>query len=70
MSELMGQKGKQRPKPWEKEEIPDVIWGGIYGTYETQAISDDTFEQENTNVAIPCDRCVEESKIWVDFNKK
>ena len=65
-----GHSGKQRPKPWEKESIPDVIWGGIHGTYETQAISDDTFLQDQTGVAIPRDACVEDSKMWVDFNQK
>ncbi len=48
----------------------DVIWGEIKGTYETQAISDKTFTQPKTGIAIPSDLCVEENKDWVDFNKK
>ena len=56
--------------PPQKKEIPDVIWAGIPGTYETQAISDDSRREPETGMAIPDDRCVEEGKNWVDSNEK
>ncbi len=59
------------PTPQRKtEDVADVIWGEVKGTYETQAISDTSHRQPKTGVAIPSDTCVEENKDWVDFNKK
>ena len=59
------------PVPQKKtEDVADVIWGEVKGTYETQAISDTSHRQPKTGVAIPNDTCVKENKDWVDFNEK
>lgn len=59
------------PAPQKKQvDVADVIWGEVKGTYETQAISDTTHRQSQTNIAIPSDMCVKENKDWVDFNEK
>ena len=59
------------PTPQRKtEDVADVIWGEVKGTYETQAISDTSHRQPKTGIAIPSDTCVKENKDWVDFNEK
>lgn len=59
------------PAPPKKTvDVADVIWGEVKGTYATQAISDKTFTQPRTGVAIPSDTCVKENKDWVDSNHK
>ncbi len=66
-------KNKREPltAPSKKQvDVADVIWGEVKGTYETQAISDKTFVQPQTGVAIPSDMCVKENKDWVDSNHK
>ena len=52
------------------DDIAQVIWGEVTSAYQTQAISDDSFRQPQTGVAIPSDRCVEESRDWVNANEK
>ncbi|MBR5135080.1 MAG: DUF3787 domain-containing protein [Clostridia bacterium] len=52
------------------DDVADVIWGGVKGTFETQAISDDSGRQRGTNAAMPSDTCVKEGKDWVDSNHK
>lgn len=67
----MAKKKESLPKPQKKQvDVADVIWGEVKGTYETQAISDDTYRQPQTNVALPSDMCVKENKDWVDYNEK
>ena len=56
--------------PKKTEDVADVIWGEVKGTYETQAISDTSHRQSKTGVAIPSETCVKENKDWVDFNEK
>ncbi len=46
------------------------IIGRVKGTFETQAISDDSARDAATNRAIPAEHCVKENKDWVDFNEK
>lgn len=59
------------PMPQKKQEdAVDVVWGGVTGAYETQAISDASHRQSQTRVALPSDACVKENKDWVDFNEK
>ena len=67
----MNQQRNPLEKPQKKTtDVADVIWGAVKGTYETQAISDATYREPQTNVAVPSDVCVEEGKEWVDDNHK
>lgn len=50
--------------------VRDILDEDTLSTYRTQAISDASKRCEDTNVAIPSERCVEESKDWVDENHK
>jgi len=59
------------PIPQKKsDDLAEVIWGNVKGTFETQAISDKSRVQPQTGVSIPSDTCVKENKDWVDFNEK
>ena len=50
--------------------VRDILDEDTLSTYRTQAISDASERCKDTNVAVPSDRCVEESKDWVDENHK
>lgn len=42
----------------------------VFGTFETQAVTDPTDKFEETNVVKPSDENVKEGREWVDYNKK
>ena len=50
--------------------VRDILDEDTLSTYRIQAISDTTGRCRDTNVAVPSERCVEESKDWVDENHK
>lgn len=68
---MLDKRRRSLPVPDKKsDDVADVIWGSVKGTYETQAISDKSGVQRSTGVAIPSDECVKEGKDWVDSNHK
>lgn len=68
---MLDKRKRSLPVPNKKsDDVADVIWGSVKGTYETQAISDKSDVQSDTGVALPCDECVQEGKDWVDHNHK
>ncbi len=53
-----------------EDKLSERIIGNVKGTYETQAINDQSRRDKKTNMAIPSDRCVELNRNWVNENKK
>lgn len=65
----MGRKRRRRDS--ENVRIyPDSLSGRVYGTYRTQAITDNTHQYPETGVARPDDDNVKEGRDWVNFNQK